>query len=501
MSFYRIPIEKDVTISTYSSLPTLVNLGNAGASQIVDVWAEYRDDKNYKYLTRFLGSANLTGLQAQIAAGTVPSISAAGVSTTLKFFNINHSDPEAFEFTLDVYPVSTAWSEGRGTRIDSFTNTGYANWVSASTSAAWVSTGGDFVVDANSASQYFSSGYEDLCVNISGMVNNWLNGTSANNGFLVKMDSTAESFGALSTNTQWYRKSFHGRLTNFPNYAPYISVEWVDLITDDRSIGKFGNSVSLYLYNDPNAIYGDVDGITTGWPGSVTLSASIQGVSGALSAYDGNATHNFPASSWTSIAGLVSITAGRVKTGIYKTTFILPSSATIFNSFSDVWSITSAASAAVSAISQVFTPQLPVTGDSSFIRRDTTLAVVGWPLQAQGYNSVINKDSINTWRVYLMERPASIVPLAQSEANSISSIAASTIPTFITTDGWYRILVDALGVVDVDWQKMGYDAVSNFFTLDMSNFSRGIQYDLEFKVNMRGQTMIFDKTNYKFIVE
>jgi hypothetical protein len=222
----------------------------------------------------------------------------------------------------------------------------------------------------------------------------------------------------------------------------------------------------------------------------------IAGASGVLSAYSGS--HGLddiiPASSWTFIAGLDQFAGSWVKTGIYKTTFTLPSSASIFNSFRDVWTITSSSSAVTPTAVQVFLPIDSPSAEANYVNFDTVVTIPYWP-------KTVSQDSILTKKVYIWERAANVSPLAQSEENSISSIASSTLTNYISTSGYYRILVDALGVVDIDWQQLGYDANSNFFTLDFSNFARGIKYNLEFKLNLHGQTIIYDKQPYQFVVE
>src|SRR3990167_7487901 len=242
MSIYRVPIISDTTISTYSINPSITGLGSAGASQICDLWSWYNDKTNKKYLARILAKANVTALTDAINSGIAQSpVTDSTVTCNLKFFNINHANTQAYDFTAEVYSLTRSWTEGRGTRIDSMSITGISNWLSASNTAMWTTNGGDFKVDSSSATQYFESGYENLNINIRTMLVNWLDGSSANNGFLIKMNGVAESTtGSGTANTQWYRKSFHGRATNFPNFAPYIQLEWDDAITDKRNIMTFG---------------------------------------------------------------------------------------------------------------------------------------------------------------------------------------------------------------------------------------------------------------------
>jgi hypothetical protein len=454
LGLFRTPIIKDNTISTYSSIASLTGLGNAGNSQIVDLWGWYKDGK--KVLARILGQVDINTIKNAIANETIPSSS---VSCTLKFFNINHAQTQANDFTVQIYPITTQWTEGRGNRVDSFTHEGVSNWLSASTSAAWTAPGGDYLVDSSSATQYFESGFENLSATLSAMVNNWVSGVSANYGFIIKMDETAESL--TSTSEQWYRKSFHSRSTNDVLFQPYLEFAWDDSIQDDRKVGTFGNPMSLYFYNTPNGVYTDIDSITSSFPGTVTISSSL--------------------SAFTPL----SLSASRVKKGIYKTDFTFPVSGAGATAFYDKWTITSSSSG--SPVTLNFYPSSSVSSQNNITVYDVSFKVIDFD------NGIIYKGNNVTKKIFVWQRTANVEPLVQSEVNSISSIAASTIPSYISTNGSWQIINDA-GFVDVDWQPLSYDSDSNFITINSQNFAKNLLYTIKFKLDIQGQTLLFDKT-------
>ena len=459
MGLYRAPLSKDNTISTYSSILSLTGLGNAGNSQIVDLWGWYKYDTNKKYLARILGQVDINTIISEIAKETLPNPLNSSVTCTLKFFNINHANPQAYDFTAEIYPVTTQWTEGRMNRIDSFTQQGVSNWLSASTSAVWTTAGGDYKIDSSSATQYFETGFENLTANLSAMINNWISGVSANYGFIIKMDSTAESL--TSTNEQWYRKSFHSRSTNEPMFAPYLEFTWDDSIKDDRNTGVFGNSMNLYFYNTPNGIYTDIDSVTSSFPGTVTISSSLSSVSS------------------------LSVSAARVKKGVYKATFTYPLSGNSATAFYDTWTVTSSSSG--SPLTRNFYPLQSVTSQNNLSVYDVVFKVIDFE------NGLIQKNTNVTKKIFIWQRTADIQPLVQSELNSISSIAASTISSYISTNGFWRILNDA-DFVDMDWQPLSYDSESNFFSINSDNFAKNSSYKIEFKLDIQGQTLLFNKT-------
>ena len=187
-SVKRSYVDQDTWITDKSST------ANIGLSPILETWANYSTEKSTKYWARILMRFNLSGLTGSINTNDTPSpVTDTTVSAWLKVFNVKHGDAQAENFTLEVYPLSANWSEGKGLDNDGLTNTGYANAVSATNTTAWSTSGGDYSIDSNSATQYFSHGEENLNINITNMFNNWLNGTSANHGLIIKHADSIET--------------------------------------------------------------------------------------------------------------------------------------------------------------------------------------------------------------------------------------------------------------------------------------------------------------------
>ncbi len=189
MSFYRIPIVKNTSISTKGVS------GNSGASTRLVVGGEYVQEKNTKYLYRVLLQIDSSSLSSDITNGYVTNITTdSTASAYLNLFNVLSENPNAYEFTIDIFPLTSLWSEGRGNREDTFSQVGYASWLNASSTGAWTLSGGDFVIDSNSATQYFETGYENLSANIKSILNCWLNGTTANRGLIIKIKISSISY-------------------------------------------------------------------------------------------------------------------------------------------------------------------------------------------------------------------------------------------------------------------------------------------------------------------
>ncbi len=463
MAIFRIPLEKDTTISTEGVT------ANAGASPILDVWGKVDQDTNIKYLARFLGQINLTALNQAITENYVPSLSSSTVSAYLKMTNVNHSDPQAYDFVLQVHPVTTQWSEGRGVRIDTWTESGFASWVSASVSAAWVTSGGDYKIDSSSATQNFSTGFENLSMNVKTMLQNWSNGTSANYGFIVRLSDAGEVLtGSLSSNTQYWRKSFYGRTTNLSIYAPYIEVVWDDSLKDYRKIVKLGSTSNLFFYNYVNGVLSDIDSITYGFPGNIVLSGSTGGSTALDSSF---------------IAITSSLTAARNSTGIYKLNFTLPASSSVYNTYRDKWTITSSFSAAT--LSSIM--QFSVANISPTEIYDTPT----YNVKIRNFKKEFDSEEKVILKLFIQKTPVQLVALTAS---------TTSIDSMIVEDGFYRIVNPEVNRVDVDWTSLSFDKSSNYFLLDASNFVKNVQYRIDFKLKLNGQTIIVENQQNTFRV-
>jgi len=245
MAFYRIYPSKDTSIANGDpSVGTKTITGsNVGASEILNL---------YRTVEEYNTQANIL---VQFDLSKIPSASlAAGPEFWLHLSDAQHAETLPTEFGAVIDMVSASWSEGAGHDMDYYTDIGAANWVQASVSAAWASSGGDRANDISitlpylfpvpfftsmTCSAYFSSGHEDMDVDVFKIVELWLNntGTYTNNGFYIYIDP-------LLTGSDYYIKKFHSRQTHFPTKKPYLEVRWTDwtgsLTTGSTLIGTTG---------------------------------------------------------------------------------------------------------------------------------------------------------------------------------------------------------------------------------------------------------------------
>lgn len=149
----------------------------------------------------------------------------------------------ASSFDLIVFPINKYWDAGRGYDLlgqeyikisQGDTNlTGYSNWNNATSVETWDEPGvyeNPTASTAQYVSQHFDVGDEDLDVDITDIVNDWLSGGTQNNGLAI---AYAREYELDSGDTRYLSRFY----TNFTNSAfkPHLEVVYdSQIIRDDR---------------------------------------------------------------------------------------------------------------------------------------------------------------------------------------------------------------------------------------------------------------------------
>ncbi len=449
MSLYRIFPSKDAYITNrflQGSTSVRATGSNFGATPTLRIFA-IKDDvsSGASELARTLIQFNLTELSGKIfSEKLVPS---GSVSYFLKMFNHEHGGSNATSYDLFVYPLSRSWDEGTGKDDDDGSDYGFVNWLSASSTQGWAITGSDYLsTNYGSGSQHFDKGYEDLEVDITQVVNNWLTssigqaGGLPNNGLVVKLGTTEED-----NSVDYILKMFHGHETIFINKIPYIEARWNDSRKDNRGNFAYNVSSSLYFYN---FVRGELTDVTE--PVSVRLQDHVIGNSASY-----NAT----------------FTASKIETGIYSASFVVSNTASFSASWVDIWR-----SGSVVYMSGAFTP-LVLTGSDVDQYDDFVLSV---------------KNLKRTYQTNEEARFKVFVGKKNNKYHSISHSASfSSANVQYIEKLYYSILNDATGEVvipfgtgSLEYTKASYDKDGNYFNLFMNTFIPGFVYRILFLIDI-----------------
>jgi hypothetical protein len=308
MSVYRIFPSKDTWITNRiidNNVSTLATGSNHGRSPALNVFAGLPEVTSASIdVARILTQFSLVDLSGKIYEDRI--IPSSSVSYYLRMFDMRHGDTLPTSYDLFAFPVSRSWDEGVGIDDDRDQDGGVANWLQPVSTADWVTTGSDFLATGfGSGSQHFDAGDEDLEMDITDIVVNWLTGSIQNSGLVIKLGDAEESGG------DYFRKVFHGRESLYVEKLPYIEARWNSVLKDNRQNVAYDQDNNLYLYN---FVRGELQNLTE--PVSVRLQDNLVGVSASYSN---------------------TFTADRVATGIYSVNFNIVHTASFSASWSDIW--------------------------------------------------------------------------------------------------------------------------------------------------------------------
>jgi hypothetical protein len=342
-------------------------------------------------------------------------------------------------------------------------------------------------------SKYFENGDSDLEIDISGLVELWLSNDSdsttgrPNYGLAVYLHSDQED--AIRS---FYTKKFHARNSEFFFKRPTLEARWDSSKKDDAGnfylssslLSDADNLNTLYLYNVVKGRLKNIPNLTA--PGfiklsvyetlgkdAITLPADHQVVRGVLTNND------------------MSVTGGYVSTGIYSASFAYTGSLAM--KVYPVWH----------------------TGTSDIAHYNTLLSTGSLmrvnKFNASDYNPKPSYVSniTNLKSTYSPEETARIrLYVREKDWNpTIYSVASTDIENSIIEDAYYKVvrIIDDRGVINygtgsASHTLMSYDALGNYFDLDMSMLEAGYAYKIKLLYKVSGK-YVEQQEVFKFRVE
>ena len=107
-------------------------------------------------------------IETQVDVSTEPSL-----KIVLRLYDVQGTQVAPSNFTLELCPLKVAFDEGVGDNVATFGDSFDANWLSPATGQSWASGGGTSdSIDSAIATQTFTSGLEDLEMDITTFVKN-----------------------------------------------------------------------------------------------------------------------------------------------------------------------------------------------------------------------------------------------------------------------------------------------------------------------------------------
>ena len=484
MALKRYLADADNTIvNTYKpDLKTRATGSNNGYTDVMEVYSIYgRQASGSQELSRMLVKFPVTSISADRASGELPA--AGSVSFYLRLFNAQHTRTVPEDYKLVVSAITRDWQEGTGLDLDTYKddtngNIG-SNWMSASNTTAWTAPGGDYNDGAGfSFEQTFETGLEDVEVDITTLVEKWLDSSQANYGVGVRLSSVYEASASASdtatdpavvTNpagatTSYYTKRFFARGSQYFFKRPVIEARWNSRVTDDRGNFYYSSSLApaadnlntLYLYNYVRGVLTNIPAIGTGEIYVDLYSGSSTPTGSALLQSGLTVTANTPA------------TGGYVSTGIYSCSVCLTAASTPLTKLFDVWR------GADASPTQYFTGSItPTVQAASQTSRKPT-----YFLNITNNRGRYRNDETARFNLYVRNK---------NWSPTIYTVARTNVPTTTIESASYRVYRTIDGYEAIPYGTgsdlhtlLSHDVSGNYFDLDMSLLEPGYQYAVKF---------------------
>tara|TARA_R110000824_G_scaffold121839_3_gene278224 strand:- start:7799 stop:9340 length:1542 start_codon:yes stop_codon:yes gene_type:complete len=490
MAILRYTASADTTITNAFEVGlvdrgTGSNMGYADSLEVFSIYGQISSstDGQSQELSRTLIQFPVANITTHRTAGIIPA--SGSVSFYLKMFNARTPFTLPQDFNLVVAPVSRSWTEGTGLDMDEYQDLGPSNWISSSAGQPWISVGGDY----RTASNYnvsFPQGYEDLELDVSDIMEQWLAGDDpafANNyGFGIRLTASQEAYysnsagtdnGSLIFNPQgadqsYYTKKFFSRSTEFFFKKPYIEARWDSRVVDDRENFFYSSSLapaddnlnSLYLYNYVRGRLVNVPPIGANNTMLVSFYSSSAGTpSGSKIALSFGGD--------VSTGGDLNVTASYISTGIYSCSVAITGAAnsTIrLNTIHDVWH-----SGGVEFFTGSLYPELMPTYDSA----PTFSRITSCKNLQKSYAS----NETARFRFFVRSKDWSpTVYLVATANNPTEVIESASYSVMRVIDNYVAI---PYGTGSNLSTYLSYDKEGNYFDLDVSLLETDYMYEIK----------------------
>ena len=380
MAIKRYTADADTTItnayrSNLTTRGTGSNMGRADSMAIFSIYGQ--ESSGSTELSRTLLRFPVSTISSDRTNGVIPD--SGSVNFYLRMFNAvtPFTVPRDFYLTINAvsgttWPAGFNWQEGSGIDMEDYTDITRdgigSNWMNAGSSSSgglvrWENVGGDYFTDSSSSfTDYFSDGTEDLEVDITTLVEQWVNsagnvlGSKANYGVGVHLSASYEAYfssslgignatGSVPDNREgarrsYYTKKFFARSSEFFFKRPYIEARWDSAIKDERGDFYYSSSLATPAEN-LNTVY-----LYNYFRGQLRNIPSIGTNPIYLSVYSGSATNSgpfganlrlVPDGKHVSQGNPYVVTGSYVSTGIYSASFAITSAATPLTHLFDVW--------------------------------------------------------------------------------------------------------------------------------------------------------------------
>ena len=188
---YTADADNTITDAFESNLQTRGTGSNMGLSDIIETFVIYGQASSSSLEeSRILVKFPVDTIAADRATAEIPQV--GDVDFYLRVHNAPHGQTLPKDYSLKIAPVSGTWEEGYGLDMEGYSDLGASNWEKAQTDISWTMQGGDYYDSPVYAQAIGEYGTDDIEVNITPLVEQWLLGSKPNDGVGIHVSSSVQ---------------------------------------------------------------------------------------------------------------------------------------------------------------------------------------------------------------------------------------------------------------------------------------------------------------------
>ena len=196
---------------------------NFGKDQILEV-KKFFYNTSFDHQTRAL--VNFSGTDFTELSKSVADSAITNPKYYLKLYEAEGNAELTEEYTLAFQPISESWTEGTGKFKDTPKNTNGCSWENRSNpiggnEVTWSNTGVT-VLTVSQSEQSFENQSPDVDVEVTNMVNMWLENKANNYGMLIRFSGSQETDETTFGNLKFFSRNTH------TIFSPRLEVRWDD---------------------------------------------------------------------------------------------------------------------------------------------------------------------------------------------------------------------------------------------------------------------------------
>lgn len=418
-------------------------------------------------------------------------------------------------YTLSVFPLAKAWTEGRGMDVVAYRDLDAANFITASSNPSLITwaisgamsggfvggTGIDYYTSGSTiglleCTQSFLRGDEDLYMDVTKLVSGTIAGILPDNGFRLSFTSSQETDSVTR-----FVKRFGCKNTQDVLLRPKLIVQYNDAIIDDNQMLYFDVTNSLYIYNVFRGISQNFISSSMQITGSNSLVLSLfssRSLTYITSSYQNNfsASISYLTRSLTYFSQSFSASQYYVGSnpipGIYYSNFVLPSSNPFYSGsfpakFKQCWQ---SIDKTVTYVTGNYLDIANMAGiNESFVERNLVVNIIN-------LKNTYQQNEVARLRVFVQDYNAEVV---------VSAVASLTKPTVFKLMH-YRISHAFSGKIIIPFDtvtnstQLSSDSGGMYFDLYMSDLDVNYIYEIEFEITENGRNFFVTNGSFRFKV-